>query len=105
VSGVPVAVGEPGATDGVQLGAITPNPAAGRMSLTLQLPMARTVDFSVYDVAGRLTWGSSRLLNPGRHDLEWDGHTLEGAPASAGVYLARVKAGAFEESRRFVFLP
>src|SRR5262245_1416634 len=105
VSAVPVAVREPGAGAGVQLGAITPNPTAGRMRVALQLPAAASVDFSVYDVAGRLTWSASRTLAAGRHDLEWDGRARGGARARAGVYLARVKVGAVEEARRFVLLP
>lgn len=104
LSGVPVAVA-PATADRLQLGPVTPNPAAGRMRMSLVLPRSATVDFSVYDLAGRLTWSSSRSLDAGRHELEWDGRAAGGARARAGVYLARVRVGASEQSRRFVMMP
>jgi hypothetical protein len=71
-----------------------PNPLVGRTMLTFDLPDARPVRVSVYDVAGRLvrTLNDGPLL-AGRHHREWNGAGEDGRRVAAGVYFFRVDAG------------
>jgi hypothetical protein len=43
-------------------------------------------------------------LVPGRHEYRWDGRERDGSAVRPGVYLYRIKAGAFGETRRIVRL-
>jgi immune inhibitor A len=81
---------------------VSPNPAFTRASLTYQVkPGARggsraeaPVDLRIFDLAGRLV----RVLPQGyrlagKHIAVWDGRTLDGSAAPAGVYLCRLEVG------------
>jgi flagellar hook assembly protein FlgD len=48
----------------------------------------------IYDVAGRLVRElSSGSIEPGVHDVRWDGTDDRGTQVSSGVYLYRVSVG------------
>ncbi len=87
INGVGVAGGT-GAVIG-RVGTPFPNPSLG--SVTFPVTMGGTGDFdlTVYDLSGRsVATVHSGELAAGSHQLVWDG-TSGGAPAPAGVYLAR----------------
>ena len=85
------------------LSAPWPNPAAGRASLSLELPGPSVVEWAVHDVQGRAVWREAvRPYGPGHWTLAWDGRTRAGSPAPAGVYLVRVRVGDTEFTRRVV---
>lgn len=82
-----------------------PNPASGRASFSLEMPREAEVSMSVVDLQGRRVWDTAtRPMGAGRWTLAWPGTTRDGAAAPAGLYLARVRVGAAEFTRRFVFL-
>jgi hypothetical protein len=76
----------------LRLGAPTPNPASGSVSLVLSLPRASHVEAEVFDLAGRreavLLSGE---LPAGRRTLAWDGRDARGALAPSGVHFVRVR--------------
>lgn len=81
-----------------------PNPARSDVSFTLDLPRASTVDFSIYDVAGREVWSAApRTYGAGRWSLRWNGVGERGT-VPAGVYLARVKVDGTLLLRRLAIL-
>ena len=41
-------------------------------------------------------------LLPGRHAIEWDGRSENGAAVSAGLYVMRVIAGTLNETRKLI---
>ena len=57
----------------------------------------------VYNVRGQLV---RRVLDepmpPGRHAIEWDGRSENGAAVSAGLYVMRVIAGTLNETRKLI---
>jgi hypothetical protein len=67
--------------------AICPNPFAATARITCALPRQTQVDVKVYDVAGTLvnTILSSRL-DPGFHDVLWNGEDKQGRMVAAGIY-------------------
>jgi len=75
-----------------------PNPAKGMAEFTYVLPMPREVDLSVYNIQGQLV---KRLVSgpktPGYHMAQWD---ASGVPT--GVYLYRLSAGEFTQTRTMV---
>lgn len=102
---------ESGGTTGVpavpaqlRLSGAFPNPALGAVSLSLELPRASRLDWSVHDVAGREVWRESGVREAGRWVLRWGGSTDSGTPVPAGVYLVRVRVDGAEFTRRFAIL-
>jgi len=82
-----------------------PNPFRGSTMIAFALPERTRVELNVYDIAGRLmTTLVDEDLAPGRHEFRWDGRGRDGAAVRPGVYLCRIQAGAFGESRRLVRL-
>ena len=81
----------------------SPNPAAGAMAFTLDLPTAGVAAVEVFDLRGRRVAVVQRgSLAPGRHTLNWSGAAATGGRVAPGVYLARLRAGGATASTRFV---
>jgi flagellar hook assembly protein FlgD len=83
-----------------------PNPFTGGTVIGFELPRAEGVRLEVFDLAGRrvrvLADGS---YEPGRWSAEWDRRDAAGRLARPGVYLYRLKAGAFHAERKMVMMP
>ena len=80
----------------LRLGLLSSNPSAGEVRLRLELAAPATVDAVVLDPLGRRVrvLRSREFLGPGDHVIGWDGADDAGAPAAAGIYFVRVRAGA-----------
>ncbi len=75
------------------LSAARPNPSAGAVWWSLDLPRAGRVEMQVYDLMGRVVWSDGgRDYGAGRWSLRWDGADGSGRPAATGVYLVKVRA-------------
>jgi hypothetical protein len=84
-----------------------PNPFTRSTVLAFDLPRAEHVRIDVLDMGGRRVRTLLAESRPsGRHSVTWDGRDERGRRAPAGVYLYRMKAGAFASAgRRLVLLP
>ncbi len=89
----------------VALGPITPNPAHGGTTLTLDLPRAMPIDLAAYDVNGRRV---STLANgawgAGRHAIHWSTLGDGGERLPNGVYLVQLRAGETRTARRVLVI-
>jgi len=82
-----------------------PNPFNPTTTITLSLPQDSRVSLQVYDVTGRkVRTLADQPLPAGVHKIAWDGRNEGGEAVSSGVYIYRVQAGAFVESRKMVLL-
>jgi hypothetical protein len=82
------------------LGANYPNPFNPTTVITYDLPEARAVTLTVYDVLGRrVARLDEGVRAAGRHRLRFDASRL-----SAGVYVYTLEAGDFRAARRMVLL-
>ncbi|MCK6623471.1 MAG: T9SS type A sorting domain-containing protein [Calditrichia bacterium] len=82
-----------------------PNPFNPTTTITLSLPQESRVSLQVYDVTGRkVRTLADQPLPAGVHKIAWDGRAEGGEPVSSGVYIYRVQAGGFVESRKMVLL-
>ena len=82
-----------------------PNPFNPVTRLSYALPEAGEVSLIVYDAQGR----EVRVLRRGREPagirgVTWDGRDSRGRPVGSGVYIARLEAGRFQQSRKLVLL-
>ncbi len=72
-----------------------PNPFTDRTQIDLTVPHATPVLLEVYDAAGARILSRESFQEQGTSTLAWDGSVCP-----AGVYYYRVRAGAFEATRR-----
>jgi hypothetical protein len=82
-----------------------PNPFNPYTAVAFFIARRSPVELSVYDVMGRVV---RRLANgempAGHHILNWDGRDESGRPVATGVYVYRLEAGGFEQTRKMVLL-
>jgi len=82
-----------------------PNPFNPLTTVAFDLPQTERVDVVIYDVAGRQVRKLvGEPLPAGRHRVKWNGTDDRGQPVGAGVYLYRMTAGVFSDSRRMVLV-
>jgi hypothetical protein len=110
-SNVPTDVPPPDVTEGsgplvFRLHANAPNPFANTTAIAFSLAHEVDVDMRVYDLAGRVVRTVlEQQLGPGRHQVMWDGRDDAGRRVSHGIYMLRLRAGAFEARRKLALVP
>lgn len=81
---------------GLMLAAPSPNPATGTVALAFRAAESGHVELEVFDLAGhRIATVASGRHAPGLHRVVWDVSGVR-----PGIYLARLRAGDREETRR-----
>lgn len=77
-----------------------PNPFNPFTEIGFSLPTASAVHLAVYNILGqKVATIVNSYLEPGEHSYEWDGNQY-----SSGVYLYRLEAGAYMETRKMLLL-
>lgn len=89
-----------------QLKPCAPNPVTGAATIRFALPVAARVQLDIFDAQGRRVCELVRgeLLVAGSHSAHWDVRAGHGKRVSPGIYMARLEAGAFRQTRRIVVL-
>jgi hypothetical protein len=84
----------------------TPNPFNPETVFRFGLPERAEVGFQVYDLAGRhvRTLMDGAELDPGWHEVLWDGRSDRGETVATGVYFCRLTVGSRKLSRKVVVL-
>lgn len=82
-----------------------PNPFNPTTTISYSVVRDAHVELEIYDLAGRhvRTLVSGRVES-GEYEVEWNGTDAAGAAVASGVYLYRLRAGAFTETRRMVLV-
>ncbi len=82
-----------------------PNPFNPQTAIAFSLPKSSEVKLEVFDLLGRsvavLAEGS---MGAGMHTIIWDGRDRSGRTVSSGIYLYRLKAGSYLETKKMLFL-
>ncbi len=82
-----------------------PNPFNPQTAIAFSLPKSSEVKLEVFDLLGRLVVTLTEgQLPAGTHTLVWDGRDRSGRTVSSGVYLYRLQAGSFVETKKMLFL-
>jgi hypothetical protein len=80
-----------------------PNPFNPSTVISYQLAVNSKVNLAVYDLAGRLVRKLIAGQKPaGRHQAAWDATDDNGRRVASGVYLYRLQAGDFVQTRKLV---
>ena len=82
-----------------------PNPFNPVTTLHYDLREDSFVDVSVYDMLGNVV---NNLVNTnqssGYKSIQWDATNNQGQPVSAGVYLYKIQAGDFVDTKKMILL-
>ena len=83
-----------------------PNPFNPRTNITFQVLEQGSYRLEIFGVTGRLvTTLTDDLVEPGRHELVWDGTGDDGRGSPSGLYMARLSgSGGVLQSQRLVLL-
>jgi flagellar hook assembly protein FlgD len=82
-----------------------PNPFNPKTTISYQLPAVSDVNLVIFDIAGRRInqWSYSNQ-QAGAYDITWNGKDQSGKTVPSGVYIYRMMAGEFVESKKMVLL-
>ena len=87
------------------LGAPSPNPFGVETALSFTLPHGEATRLAVFDASGRrVRTLVDGWVAAGAHSVRWDGSGDSGARLGAGVYFARLEAGAQRATRRVALM-
>lgn len=103
----PVPAPDPAPEARASLGQNRPNPFNPATVIGLRVPgtAPQPVALRVYAVDGRLVRTLvSRRLDPGYHEVRWDGTGDSGAPLASGVYLYRAEIGGATFAKKMALL-
>ncbi len=82
-----------------------PNPFNPSTTIEYEIPKPGKVELDIYNVLGQHV---AKLLSgeqaPGRHSAVWNGQNNGGSQVSGGVYLYRLHAGSYIETKKLILL-
>lgn len=82
-----------------------PNPFNPSTQIQYGLPQASHVRLTIYSTLGaEIVRLVDEMQQPGYHSVEWDGRTAIGGSVASSVYVYRLEAGAFVESRKMLLM-
>ena len=82
-----------------------PNPFNPTTEISYHLPAPSEVRLEVFNLLGR--WVTTLVddhRDAGTHTITWHGTNSHGKPVSSGVYLYRLEAGAFSETKKMMLV-
>ncbi len=83
----------------------TPNPFNPSTMLSFEMTEPSKVRLSIYDLLGNhVTTLLDDFREAGKHQVSWDGRNSNQNRVSSGIYLYRLEAGSFSETKRMVLL-
>ncbi|MFQ5709886.1 MAG: T9SS type A sorting domain-containing protein, partial [bacterium] len=83
-----------------------PNPFNPATTIRYGLPSAQEVTIRVYDILGRevTTLVDHEMKEAGFHALTWGGSNSNGRPVASGLYVYRIEAGKFSQTRKMLLV-
>ena len=83
-----------------------PNPFNPRTNISFELAEPLNVRLQVYDLEGKMVrrWLADDYLAPGSYEFPWFGRDDSGRKVASGVYLYRLDAGPFSETKPMVLI-
>ncbi len=82
-----------------------PNPFNPATEIAFNLPTAGHATLEIFNVLGqRVTTLTDGVLDAGEHVLIWDGTDADGNAVSSGIYLYRLQAGDFVDTKKMMLV-
>lgn len=82
-----------------------PNPFNPTTSLSYDLPQGSDISLIIYNILGQevMRWDEQSAL-PGYYEKSWNGTNRTGNPVASGIYIYKLIAGEFIQTRKMVLL-
>ena len=98
-------LGPPQVPEDYFLGQNYPNPFNPRTQISYELPVGSHVTLTVYNILGqKVTTLVDKEMSDGRYVADWDGASDSGRLVSSGVYLYKLEAGDFTQTKKMMLL-
>lgn len=82
-----------------------PNPFNLSTNIDFSLNSRQNVMVALYDICGNsVRLLTSRIFEPGRHTVSWDGLNERGQAVPSGIYIYEVRAGNRSEKRKMIMI-
>ncbi|MEJ2637055.1 MAG: S8 family serine peptidase [Calditrichia bacterium] len=82
-----------------------PNPFNPTTTISFDLPGESAVSVVIYDITGKQIKSlASRRYSGGNHQIQWDGRDDAGNPVASGIYIYRLLAGEYVQSRKMMLM-
>ncbi len=82
-----------------------PNPFNPTTDISFSLPVAGKVTLDIYNVLGqKVTTLVDGYFDAGEHTVVWDGTDANHNPVSSGIYLYRLQAGDFSDTKKMMLV-
>ena len=82
-----------------------PNPFNPTTTLRYDLNKGGLVNVTIYDMLGNsINQLVNEVQNSGYKSIQWNANNNQGAPVSAGVYLYKIQAGDFVDTKKMILL-
>ena len=82
-----------------------PNPFNPETVIGFKLPEPSFVVIKIYDMLGReIRVLANENFDAGYHNVTWDGTDINGNTAPSGVYIYRIQAGDFQDTKKMILL-
>ncbi|RMD88029.1 MAG: T9SS C-terminal target domain-containing protein [Calditrichaeota bacterium] len=82
-----------------------PNPFNPSTTISYQIPRAGYVSLIIYDLNGRkIEELVNKYQNAGSYTVQWDGKDLSGRPVASGIYIYKISAGKFKQTRKMILV-
>jgi murein DD-endopeptidase MepM/ murein hydrolase activator NlpD len=82
-----------------------PNPFNIETVIRFQLPKNDDVEIDIYNSLGqKIRTLLDKRLKPGWYEISWNSRDQQGYEVASGVYLYKVKAGTFSQTRKMILL-
>ena len=82
-----------------------PNPFNPITTLRYDIPQVVNVNISIYDMMGRqVKMLINEIQSSGYKSVQWNSTNNQGKPVSAGVYLYKIQAGDFVDTKKMILL-
>ena len=82
-----------------------PNPFNPSTKIDFTIAKESLVNITIFDISGNKI---KNLINtyysPSHRSIQWNAKNNQGEPVSAGVYLYRIQAGNFVDTKKMIFL-
>ena len=104
---IPVGIGDEASSipDEYSLSQSFPNPFNAIATIHYALPKSSDVSLVIYNLKGqKVMFWDEQNVQPGYYEKTWKGTTRDGIPVSSGMYIYRLTAGDFVQTRKMVLL-
>lgn len=82
-----------------------PNPFNPSTSISFNLPQKSAVSLNIYNLKGQKVKSLVHAELPsGRHDIVWNGRDDNNRSVSSGIYMYRIQAGSWQDSRKMMLM-